>query len=617
MRPQTIRKLRELVKAGAVVLGMKPEDAPGLTDYPASRQQVRAVAEELWGSDEAAGRAGHPCGQGKVFWGFPEQPVQGTSGCGVAACLKCTRELAVLRAVSAEPDFEYPMSGKEDCDHMLAYAHRRMAGMNWYFVSNQAAQSRHEDCIFRLKGLQPELWDPLTGQKRKLPDFREQEGRTLVPLEFAPGQSFVVVFHNPVAQRTGPDPAQNFPALKTISTLPGPWDVTFDPKWGGPADPVRFDALSDWTTRPENGIKYYSGKAAYRTGFELPATGPGQRIFLHLGKVKDLAEVRLNGRSQGVVWCEPWRIEITGAVRAGSNELEVVVVNEWVNRLVGDAGQPQEMRFTWTTWNPYKPNSPLLPSGLLGPVTLQSTVSEAAQKELPMPGEVFFVSGHTAFVIPGKDSSAVQAKPWVWYAPTLSGLPGPEERWMFEKFHNAGIAVAGIDVGESYGSSAGCALYSALYDEMTQRRDYAPRPVLLGRSRGGLMTLAWAAANPDKVAGFAGIYPVCNLASYPGVARAAPAYGMAADTLQAHLAEYNPVDRLAPLAKAGVPFFAIHGDHDEVVPLEANSALVKNRYAGLGGRMELVVPPGQGHNMWPGFFQCEELVVFVKTHARP
>ena len=188
---------------------------------------------------------------------------------------------------------------------------------------------------------------------------------------------------------------------------------------------------------------------------------------------------------------------------------------------------------------------------------------------------------------------------------------------MFEKFHDAGIAVAGIDVGESFGSPAGCALYSAFYDEMTRRRGYALKPVLLGRSRGGLMTLAWAAANPDKVAGFAGIYPVCNLASYPGVAKAAPAYGMAPDALQARLAEYNPVDRLALLAKAGVPLFAIHGDHDEVVPLEANSALVKSRYAALGGRMELIVPPGQGHNMWPGFFQCEELVTFVEACAKP
>ncbi len=188
---------------------------------------------------------------------------------------------------------------------------------------------------------------------------------------------------------------------------------------------------------------------------------------------------------------------------------------------------------------------------------------------------------------------------------------------MFDKFLEAGIAIAGIDVGESYGSPSGCALYSAFFDEMTRKRGYSPKPVLLGRSRGGLMTLSWAAANPDKVAGFTGIYPVCNLASYPGVAKAASAYGLAPDELEAHLAEYNPVDRLEPLAKAGVPLFAIHGDSDEVVPLEANSLLLKTRYVALGGWMELIVPHGQGHNMWSGFFQCEELINFVKTHAKP
>jgi pimeloyl-ACP methyl ester carboxylesterase len=130
------------------------------------------------------------------------------------------------------------------------------------------------------------------------------------------------------------------------------------------------------------------------------------------------------------------------------------------------------------------------------------------------------------------------------------------------------------------------------------------------------MTLCWAADHPDKVGAFAGIYPVCNIASYPSVARAAGAYGMKADELQAHLAEHNPVDRLAALAKAGVPLFAIHGDHDTVVPLDANSGLVKDRYTALGGTMQLIVPAGQGHNMWPGFFQSEELVEFVKTHAK-
>jgi predicted esterase len=247
------------------------------------------------------------------------------------------------------------------------------------------------------------------------------------------------------------------------------------------------------------------------------------------------------------------------------------------------------------------------------PQAAESTASRMAtpNKDLPLAGEVFLVAGRTAFIIPGKMERSDPAKPWVWYAPTLPGLPSNAERWMFEKFRDAGIAIAGIDVGESFGSPAGRQLFSAFYTELTGSRGYARRPILLGRSRGGLMTLSWAADNPDKIAGFAGIYPVCNIASYPGVAKAAAAYEMQPEELQTRLAEHNPVDRLADLAKARVPLFAIHGDSDSVVPLEANSALLKQRYTTFGGAMQLIVPQGQGHSMWSGFFQSEELVNFV------
>ena len=142
-------------------------------------------------------------------------------------------------------------------------------------------------------------------------------------------------------------------------------------------------------------------------------------------------------------------------------------------------------------------------------------------------------------------------------------------------------------------------------------KGYSKKPVLLGRSRGGPMALSWATANPDKVGGFAGIYPVCDIASYPGVERAAGAFDLKPDELKERLKQLNPVDRLERLAKAKLPLFAIHGDIDRVVPLEANSGRVKERYAALGGTTTLIVPPQQGHNMWPGFFQCRELVELV------
>jgi hypothetical protein len=246
--------------------------------------------------------------------------------------------------------------------------------------------------------------------------------------------------------------------------------------------------------------------------------------------------------------------------------------------------------------------------------------AQEAIKKLPLEGESYVIEGSVAFLIPTKSDFRTPdgslAKPWVWYAPTLPNLPGPEERWMFERFVQAGIAIAGIDAGESYGSPDGNRVFDRLHAQMV-RRGYSARPVLLGRSRGGLQTLSWAAEHPEKVSAWAGIYPVCNLASYPGIERAAGAYKLTAGELEGRLKEFNPIDRMSGLAKSKVPLFAIHGDVDTVVPLELNSGKLKSAYAGIGGpEMELIVPAGQGHNMWEGFFKCKELVDFVLSNAR-
>ncbi|MCF7975075.1 MAG: prolyl oligopeptidase family serine peptidase [Phycisphaerae bacterium] len=241
---------------------------------------------------------------------------------------------------------------------------------------------------------------------------------------------------------------------------------------------------------------------------------------------------------------------------------------------------------------------------------------QAAVKTLPMQGEVFTVQDRTAFLILPKQFKSDEPTPWIWYAPTLKGLPGKEERWMFEQFLDHGMAIAGVDVGESYGSPAGRAVYTSLYQELVGKRGLAKKACLLARSRGGLMLYNWAAEHPESVACIAGIYPVCNLMSYPGLDRACSAYRMTEAELAAQIAEHNPVDRLAPLAKARVPIFHIHGDTDTVVPLDKNSALVKARYDKLGGHMTLEVVKGQGHNMWSGWFHSQDLVDFVIANSR-
>ena len=239
-------------------------------------------------------------------------------------------------------------------------------------------------------------------------------------------------------------------------------------------------------------------------------------------------------------------------------------------------------------------------------------------KELILPGEAFLVEGRPAFVLLPPENKRQKPQPWIFYAPTLPGLPDAHEKWMHEQFLAAGVAVAGIDAGESQGGPKGRELFSALHRELTERRAFAARPCVLGRSRGGLMVTGWAVDHPGKVAGIAGIYPVLDLRSYPGLEKAAPAYGLTPAQLEARLEEFNPIARVGVLAERRVPTFLIHGDQDTVVPLGANSAEFVARYkaAGAADAVTLIVAKGQGHNYWEGFFRCKELIEFAIERAR-
>ena len=239
-------------------------------------------------------------------------------------------------------------------------------------------------------------------------------------------------------------------------------------------------------------------------------------------------------------------------------------------------------------------------------------------KNLILPGEAFLVKEKVAFIFWPPEAKRSEPQPWVLYAPTLGGYPDSHEKWMHQQFLDAGVAVAGIDVGEAYGSPAGRAAFTALYEELTTNRKFATKPCLLGRSRGGLWVTSWAAENPDKVAGIAGIYPVFDFRTYPGVDKAAPAYGKTPAELTAEIKEHNPIEQVGKLAAAKVPAFLIHGDEDKVVPLKENSAEFLARYEAAGAKdvVTLVVPKGQGHNFWEGFFHCQELVDFVIAKAK-
>lgn len=271
------------------------------------------------------------------------------------------RLLADMRVL---PDFE--------SDGPIRYTHRHLNGLDLYFVANRTAEAVETACTFLVAGMQPELWDPLTGEIRDLPRFETDGQRTTVPMRFEPNQSFFVLFRNENLPAGAMQmDAENFPAREKIDELTGPWQVSFDPQLGGPQN-VTFPALEDWAQRPEPGIKYYSGIATYRRVFDLPESSgaDNRRTLLDLGIVHSVARVRLNGRDLGVVWCAPWHVDVTDAVKKRDNRLEIDIANLWPNRLIGDQALPVEERIAWTTFQPYKADSPPLPSGLLGPVTL-------------------------------------------------------------------------------------------------------------------------------------------------------------------------------------------------------------------------------------------------------
>ncbi len=315
-----------------------------------------------------------------------------------------------------------------------------------------------------------------------------------------------------------------------------------------------------------------------------------------------------------------WSHEGNRALRVGGWKLVAARDEEWeLFNLHGDSteqhnladehpGKVQEMA---RAWDDRQTEFRELATRDLPPSSVQ------APKELLLPGESLFVADRPAFIFYPPEEKRSIPQPWILYAPTLPGLPDRHEKWMHEQFLAAGVAVAGIDVGESFGSPRGQKLYDALYRELTTKRGFAKKPCLLGRSRGGLMITGWAVSHPDKVAGIAGIYPVLDLTAYPGVERAAAAYNLTPAQLEQRLQKHNPINRVKKLARTGVPAFFIHGDVDKVVPLETNSAEFVRRYNSAGGEslVQLVIAEGQGHNHWEGFFRSQELIDFAIKQA--
>jgi hypothetical protein len=330
-----LRKLKELVAAGATVLGPRPATASGLAGFPASDAEVKQLADELWG-------------QGRVL------------------ADQTSRQVLLDKGV--KPDFEWDCAGGASPE--IGFIHRRDGEAEIYFIANRSTNAAALNCTFRVAGKAPELWDAVSGEHRFATAYAENEGRTRLPLEFGPCGSRFVVFRDPAAQHPA-SASRNDAAFKTLAELAGPWTVSFDPKWGGP-ELAQFDSLAGWTSRSEPGIKYYSGTAVYRRSFELPGGAAGRSVWLDLGEVRELAEVKVNGQSCGIVWTPPFRVDLGHALKPGNNQLEIEVVNFWPNRIIGDQFLPESERFTRTNIRQLTQKTSLMPSGLLGPVRLQT-----------------------------------------------------------------------------------------------------------------------------------------------------------------------------------------------------------------------------------------------------
>jgi hypothetical protein len=331
-----LQKLEELVAAGATIMGQRPAEASGLSDYPKCDETLKGLADDLYGG-------------------------------GGIITNQTSRQVLLGRGLA--PDFEWTPADETGAKPEIDFIHRTAPGAEIYFVANRSSNAVALDCAFRVHGLAPELWDAVSGQHRFAVAYAEKDGRTTLPLHFDPCGSTFVVFREAAAKHP-PTPDGNWPEWSVLSELSGPWTVHFDPHWGGPKS-AQFDQLESWTTRAEPGVKYYSGAAVYRKTFILPKPD-GRKLLVDLGDVRELAEVKVNGRSCGIVWTPPFRADITGAVKAGNNTLEIEVVNFWPNRIIGDQFLPPNKRFTRTNIRQLKKTTHLIESGLLGPVRLLS-----------------------------------------------------------------------------------------------------------------------------------------------------------------------------------------------------------------------------------------------------
>ncbi len=337
-----LRRIRDLVKEGATVVGGKPVNTPSLSD---DASEFQSIVDELWGS----GSGERSAGKGKVYAG---------------------QTLAeAFTSLKLAPDFDYT---KPQSDTHVIFVHRKLADGDLYFVDNRNDREEQIDATFRVTGKAAEVWHAETGTTEPA-SYTIAGGHTTAPLHLDPWGAVFVVFRR--ATKTNSYTVPKSVETK-VATVEGSWKLTFQPGRGAP-EAITLDKLASWSENANSGVQYFSGAGTYSKMIDAPKKWfkQGSRLWIDLGDVKNLAEVTVNGKPLGTAWHTPYRVDATDALKPGANEVTIKVINAWVNRLIGDQ-QPNATKYTFTVIHPYKATSKLLSSGLLGPVQVIRSAAE-------------------------------------------------------------------------------------------------------------------------------------------------------------------------------------------------------------------------------------------------
>ena len=345
MRPEVLAKIKQLVEEGGAILGPIPSQSPSLENYPHADEELTAMASELW-----KGIDGNNTKLAKVGKGVVMNNMDMTEALAVANCIpdcKIADEVPVL------------------------YGHRDLGNTQVYYLTNQSDRRIQFTPEFRVTGMIPEYWDPVQGTTRSLPSYEVAKNTTRVPIQLEPSESAFIVFKTGSRKSLQASYEANFPTFTTISRINFPWTVSFEDTEAkrGPSQPIVLDRLIDISTSDNEQLKYYSGTMQYENTITLEDKNA---VYLNLNNVGVIAKVYINDQYAGGVWTAPYRLNITPWAKTGENKIRIEVINNWMNRLIGDKKLPLEERKTYSPNIPWGPESTLQKSGLIGPVVIET-----------------------------------------------------------------------------------------------------------------------------------------------------------------------------------------------------------------------------------------------------